>query len=1213
MSDEKMLLLLVSAWAKGTLVILAAFICLALLRRASASIRSWLCSLAVISALGIPLLTLAIPTWTLPVLPARFQVSNNSVASEKGMDKLFSSGAAPLPGAPPSSPGNLSRSAAASSRTTALTANASQTNPLPAGSRLPAGPTTPSAFQVAIVIWFVGALLVMGRWIIQGARVWWIMRWELVIVDPAWTELCAGLATQMNIHRKIRLILSDKMDPPFTWGLWHPSILLPADALNWDPAKRRIVLLHELAHIARWDYLTQWLALLCAAANWFNPLVWKLLRHLNIERERACDDLVLVFGTRSTDYATSLLEISRATRTKPAIRAAVPGVLALEQPSNLGARIRRILDSAQNRRPMSRRRSLSLILALALVLPPLSTVQLSPIAAQETSIVLSIALPGGGDDQSSQSLFSEFEAAHPGVTVKVVDADSYPLSDAADGLDMYFTALQKYASAADVLAFQGFNLSLTPFATRGGYVLDMAPLITSDSSFQSRDFYPPMLAAYQWDHGTWALPIGAVPVLLSYDKSAFDRAGIAYPDGHWTLDDFVSVVKKLTLKDATGHVTAAGFANSGRIFREALWRSLIGADVTDDNSAQAMPHFDTPVAEAVMDAYFQLEQQGDISGDTNSAAMFVGDVRSQDFNQPGRGWSLLPGNKAALLPDGLAISAGTQHADLSYALIKFLTTRPEFKSLLPTLKSQAQVSMISSPTLAPEIKDMLNSAVSDGLSYSNLRFMDYLNATWISHPTSAKAGLQTEEARAVSDLKTADGKKATQALVINEPAPPAVAPGKVVLKFDVTSYIKPLPTQDQWNRVIQDFTSTDPQVGAVELRAGYETAQDAASRADCFYEPNNAVSTAGDAVLNLDPFLNADRGFDKSDFVGNILLAVQRNNKTYALPIDIEPLILRYSSQQFRQANLPMPTNTWTVESFADSLRALKAAGDGEAPFVDSATNGTYLMVLIAAYGGVPIDYRTTPPTINFSDAAKVTAIRQVLDLAKAGYLRYAALSNLSDPSNLLPGPTTPLYPSYLTGFTGKKPIPGASIDKPVLFPAGRQSSALAYDLGTAYISAQSQNPQACYRFISMIAAHPELFSTMPVRRSILTSQTLQSTTTPEVMALYNQIAAILSDPHTVPIPMFDKGSVTVSNILLEHWLYEAFDSYVLHGGDLDAGLKTAETYAKGFEDCTANLSPLMVNSAGQSTHDLTRAYLDCAENADSRLKPILEALVNNS
>src|SRR5258705_13236165 len=115
----------------------------------------------------------------------------------------------------------------------------------------------------------------------------------------------------MNSGRTGRVVVSDEIAIQMTWGLWLPVILLPRDAQDWDAARRRVVLLHELAHIARGDYLTQWLVLVGCALSWFNPLVWKTARQSVSEREQASDDLVLSAGIHSTDYAGHLLEIAR--------------------------------------------------------------------------------------------------------------------------------------------------------------------------------------------------------------------------------------------------------------------------------------------------------------------------------------------------------------------------------------------------------------------------------------------------------------------------------------------------------------------------------------------------------------------------------------------------------------------------------------------------------------------------------------------------------------------------------------------------------------------------------------------------------------------------------------------------------------------------------------------------------------------------------------
>jgi len=208
------------------------------------------------------------------------------------------------------------------------------------------------------------------------------------------------------------------------------------------------------------------------------------------------------------------------------------------------------------------------------------------------------------------------------------------------------------------------------------------------------------------------------------------------------------------------------------------------------------------------------------------------------------------------------------------------------------------------------------------------------------------------------------------------------------------------------------------------------------------------------------------------------------------------------------------------------------------------------------------------------------------------------------------PDDTTALYTSRLDGFTGKKVPPGTPPDTTVFFPAGHQYTGLAYDLGTAYISAGTQYPEACYRFISALAQHPELFPTMPVRHSLLSSQALKATTSPDVLALYNRIDGLMHDPHTLPFPVYDRGSVGVSDALVQHWLFEAFDAYVLNGNELEGALNTAETYAKAYLTCTANL-PAAALSSSKGGGDSLKPYVDCAEHVDPRLKTALDPLVS--
>src|SRR4029079_5814524 len=114
--------------------------------------------------------------------------------------------------------------------------------------------------------------------------------------------------------RRVRFLRAANASMPMAWGIFRPSVLMPADADAWPSDRLRIVLLHELAHVKRRDCLTHLFAQMAFAAYWFNRLAWVAARHLRTERERACDDLVLATGTRGSDYADQLLDIARVMR-----------------------------------------------------------------------------------------------------------------------------------------------------------------------------------------------------------------------------------------------------------------------------------------------------------------------------------------------------------------------------------------------------------------------------------------------------------------------------------------------------------------------------------------------------------------------------------------------------------------------------------------------------------------------------------------------------------------------------------------------------------------------------------------------------------------------------------------------------------------------------------------------------------------------------------
>ena len=156
---------------------------------------------------------------------------------------------------------------------------------------------------------------------------------------------------------------------PATFGTGSPTIFLPPDYANWGAKRLSLVLLHEMAHVARLDDFSLILSRISCAVFWFNPISWWGLRQIGAASEEACDDIVLGAGIEPLDYAAALLDT-----TSDSARGSTPGrALAMAPVESLERRLRIILSGPRPYPP--HRRNVVAIVALvycgALILAPL--------------------------------------------------------------------------------------------------------------------------------------------------------------------------------------------------------------------------------------------------------------------------------------------------------------------------------------------------------------------------------------------------------------------------------------------------------------------------------------------------------------------------------------------------------------------------------------------------------------------------------------------------------------------------------------------------------------------------------------------------------------------------------------------------------------------------------------------------------------------------
>lgn len=155
--------------------------------------------------------------------------------------------------------------------------------------------------------------LAIGLWHLRGLRRSCIPI-EAAELDPTVQNTVASL----KLSRPATLTTSERVSVPAVIGFFKPVILIPAWALRELPSEElNVILLHEFAHLGRWDDWTNLLQKMVRAIFFFHPAVWWIESRLSLEREMACDDQVLAKTGNPRGYAQcliSLLEKSAARR-----------------------------------------------------------------------------------------------------------------------------------------------------------------------------------------------------------------------------------------------------------------------------------------------------------------------------------------------------------------------------------------------------------------------------------------------------------------------------------------------------------------------------------------------------------------------------------------------------------------------------------------------------------------------------------------------------------------------------------------------------------------------------------------------------------------------------------------------------------------------------------------------------------------------------------
>ncbi len=240
--------------------------------------------------------------------------------------------------------------------------------------------------SILLLAWLTGSCLYVARLLVRYFRFCRFLR-KNELIDEELISEGYDLAYKMGLKRPPRVRVLSGAFSPMLCGLGRGvTLILPLDLLHrLTPEGRATLVVHELSHYARGDYLVRVLETVVMAVFWWHPVVWWVRHELEVVEEDCCDSRVLaVFPGRPRDYAEAILDaidfLSERSVAMP------PMASGLGTTPLLTRRLTRIMTETPV--PESPRWGTRTVVACAIVVVPLQMIQFraEPVVAAEQVI-----------------------------------------------------------------------------------------------------------------------------------------------------------------------------------------------------------------------------------------------------------------------------------------------------------------------------------------------------------------------------------------------------------------------------------------------------------------------------------------------------------------------------------------------------------------------------------------------------------------------------------------------------------------------------------------------------------------------------------------------------------------------------------------------------------------------------------------------------------
>ncbi|MGD2078894.1 MAG: extracellular solute-binding protein, partial [Chloroflexota bacterium] len=810
-------------------------------------------------------------------------------------------------------------------------------------------------------------------------------------------------------------------------------------------------------------------------------------------------------------------------------------------------------------------------------------------------------------------LIAAFEEENPAIQIKLVSVEEIlGLENIAQ--EWPEDAGRRLVSGADVS-----DVFYSGQAARDGLLLDLQPFMESDRNFDEADFYPGVLAAYQSEGGTWAIPTELSYRMILFNKEAFDDAGVDYPEAGWSWEDLLATAQALKQQEGD-EVTRWGLAEISPYAGQFV-ESRVAEMVDLDADPPQIKLDDPEVAEALRwytDLYLTHEvapyyppdsedpsglgiPQGYLTIESGQAAMWPDTSAAVPFRaqQMGLNIGVVPfpvdGPDSAtnlMQPSELSISVGTANPEAAWHWVDYLSRQST--DLAAVLGGRANLPARSSVAEASGFWDEVDEELGEALNYAidhayttKLRsgvyeaFNEAFEAIMAGDKTVEAALADAQIAAEASlDENLAEGSDDDEEIVVAEDAAETGASeDAVTVNFAaLTGILEMQAFRDLTDQFLQENPDIVVEVVQPNLFEGTPTIADVAGASDCFQwfpgDFSNPETQA--AILNLDPFLDADPDVNADDFYPAVFDAFTAQGQVWGLPGQVNITLIEYNKALFDEAGLDYPAVDWTTDDFLD-YAVLLTQGEGETQqygYVSDLFEPSDMLNMMDRLGARLIDDGQDPPALAFTDPATVAAVRWYTGLSTEHGVKPVLMTNLMDTAvsavqqreSILAQGRAAMWSNSafnvdLGGGEETEIDTGA-----VPLPAGTgEVQGSGYQSATGYfISADTEVREACWEWIKFLTEKPGTGSGLPARQAVAESEAFGEQVGPELAEAYlASMANATEAPYSQQIA--DENSWLNYPVI---WLYGAYSQIVKDGVSVEEALENAQQMADEYRSC---------------------------------------------